>query len=86
MICTMILRKQFRTKSGNATDAQHFQRCANKLATKIEALHKTNSRMLTTKFEVDELKELILPKGVRSFNLSYDLTLLDSAQADTSIR
>ncbi len=58
--------------------AQHFQRCADKLAAKINALQKNNGRIATTNLVVEELQQLRLLKSCRPYNLSYDTTLLDS--------
>ncbi len=52
--------------------AQYFQKCADKLASKTDALQRTNGRMASAREEVKELQQLKLPKSCRPFNLSYD--------------
>lgn len=56
----------------------HLQKCSNRLASRIEALQKSNQRLESTKKEIEELKQIRIPKGVRPFNLSYDSPLLDT--------
>jgi hypothetical protein len=56
----------------------HLQKCSSRLASKIESLQKNNSRLETTRKEIEELKQLRIPTGVRPFNLSYDTPLLDT--------
>lgn len=60
--------------------AAHYKKCAQKLASRIESLQKTNARLLKAKADLEIFNKNEVPKGYREFAPSFETPLLDSEE------